>query len=60
MIERNKRKHTRRKHGTCEECGWYARLNPIYAKYAADIAQWLCDACKTKRQTGLVLMWSGE
>jgi hypothetical protein len=59
-MERTKPKYARRRHGTCCACGWYARLNPIYANHTADVARWLCDACKARRQAALEAMWRGE
>jgi hypothetical protein len=60
MIDHDRPKYPPRKHGTCCACGWYARLNLIYASQAPDVARWLCDACKARRQAALEAMWREE
>jgi hypothetical protein len=60
MSDHEKPKQDRRPINYCDHCGLRARLNPIPAAYAADVALRLCDDCTAKRQQALEQMYRGE
>lgn len=55
-----RRKIDRRPFGFCEECGEHQRLNPVPARYSAEVMLRLCDACLERRRAALEAMYRGD